>query len=590
MLFRALLICVLVLACAVDAVAQSTRRVALVIGNGAYQHTSRLANPANDARRMAELLRGAGVEVILGIDLDRRAVDDRLRQFRDRLDGGSLGILFYAGHGLQVEGENYLLPVDARLQRQSDLEFEALSVTRVLRIMEDAAPTRLVFLDACRDNPLAQTLARGMGTRSSAIGRGLGVVTAGRGTMVSFATQPGNVALDGAGENSPFTAALLRHLAEPGVDVGIAMRRVREAVLRATGERQVPWEHSSLLGEVVLVPAAVSTPVAPGVAAPAAPVAPAVAVVPPAPDRDVVFWQSIQNSQRAEEFEAYLRQFPQGTFADLARARIAALRAPPPPAPQPQPAVGVWPQGSGYPVPVGQAFRDCPECPEMMVIPSGSFRMGSPAGEADRRQDEGPQRQVTVRAPLAVGRFEVTFREWDACVAAGGCSHRPSDEGWGRGNRPVIHVSWNDAQQYVGWLSRRTGQRYRLLTEAEWEYAARAGTTTPWHTGGSIGPSQAVFGSSRTEPVGSRPANRFGLRDMHGNVWEWVEDCYRDSYAGAPLDASQAVSTGGCASRVRRGGSWYNSPRILRSANRNGYTPGDRFDVSGFRVARTPGG
>ena len=245
---------------------------------------------------------------------------------------------------------------------------------------------------------------------------------------------------------------------------------------------------------------------------------------------------------------------------------------------------------SRYPVPVGQSFRDCAECPEMMVIPAGSFMMGSPASEAGRRSDEGPQRQVTVRAPLAVGRFEVTFAEWDACVAAGGCSHRPSDQGWGRVNRPVINVSWDDAQEYVRWLSQRSGRSYRLLTEAEWEYAARAGTTTPWHTGGSIGPSQAVFAWSRTEPVGSRPANRFGLHDMHGNVWEWVHDCSRDNYAGAPLDASQAVTTGGCATRVLRGGSWCDSPRILRSAYRYGFTYECRSFNYGIRVARTPGG
>jgi formylglycine-generating enzyme required for sulfatase activity len=244
---------------------------------------------------------------------------------------------------------------------------------------------------------------------------------------------------------------------------------------------------------------------------------------------------------------------------------------------------------SGYPVTFG-CFRDVLDAPQMVVIPAGKFLMGSSPYEVGRDSDEGPQREVTVRAPLAVGRYPVTFAEWDACVAAGGCSHRPSDELWGRGNRPVINVSWNDAQQYVAWLSRRTGQRYRLLTEAEWEYAARAGTTTTWHTGGSIDPSQAVFNSSRTEPVGSRPENLFGLRDMHGNVWEWVEDCYRDSYAGAPLDASQAVSTGGCASRVLRGGSWSNNPRFLRSANRDRNQPDDRNDFIGFRVARTPGG
>ena len=233
---------------------------------------------------------------------------------------------------------------------------------------------------------------------------------------------------------------------------------------------------------------------------------------------------------------------------------------------------------SGYPVPVGQSFRDCAECPEMMVIPSGTFMMGSPASEADRRSNEGPQRQVTVRAPLAVGRFEVTFAEWDVCVAAGGCSHRPGDEGWGRGNRPVINVSWHDAQEYVVWLSRHTGRRYRLLTEAEWVYAASA--------------EQANFGENvgRTQPVGSYAANPFGLYDMHGNVSEWVQDCYRDSYSGAPTEASQAVEGDSCSMRRIRGGSWYGSPRNVRADDRPWNLNWIRNANSGFRVAKTPGG
>ncbi|MFN9092061.1 MAG: SUMF1/EgtB/PvdO family nonheme iron enzyme [Alphaproteobacteria bacterium] len=248
---------------------------------------------------------------------------------------------------------------------------------------------------------------------------------------------------------------------------------------------------------------------------------------------------------------------------------------------------------SRYPVPVGQSFRDCAECPEMMVIPAGSFMMGSPASEAGRLWQEGPQRQVTVRAPLAVGRFEVTFAEWDACVAAGGCSHRPDDVGWGRGNRPVINVSWDDVQEYVRWLSQRSGRSYRLLTEAEWEYAARAGTTTPYSFGFSISPSQANYSESRllrTQAVGSYPANRFGLHDMHGNVWEWVQDCYEGSYAGALTIASQAVQSGGCTGRVSRGGSWADAPQGLRSAVRSWFAPGSRSGNDGFRVARTPSG
>ena len=246
------------------------------------------------------------------------------------------------------------------------------------------------------------------------------------------------------------------------------------------------------------------------------------------------------------------------------------------------------PSGVLYPVPVGQAFRDCTDCPELMVIPAGRFIMGSPAGE--QTFGDYPQHEVAVRSPLAVGKYEVTFSEWDVCVAANGCAQRPSDEGWGRGRRPVIRVTWRDAQQYVTWLSNLTGQRYRLLTEAEWEYAARAGTTEAYAFGASIAPQQANFGLNigRTQEVGSYPANRFGLHDMHGNVLEWVEDVYRDSYVGAPRDASLAVSSGRT-SRVLRGGSWLSPLGDLRSARRHWQEPGQQFHTDGFRVARMPG-
>ena len=259
-----------------------------------------------------------------------------------------------------------------------------------------------------------------------------------------------------------------------------------------------------------------------------------------------------------------------------------------------RPTVAPGQGGSGFPVAVGQSFRDCADaCPEMVVIPAGRVTMGSPASELGRDGDEGPQHDVVVRSPLAVGKYEVTFEEWDACVAANGCAHRPSDEGWGRGRQPVLDVSWNDAQQYVAWLSRRTGQRYRLLTEAEWEYAARAGTVTAYSFGVSVSPSLANYresGLRRTQIVGRYPANGFGLHDVHGNVMEWVQDCYAGTYYGAPSDAAQVVTGGGCSSRVVRGGSWNDHPRDLRSADRDGGQPGARGGDIGFRVARTPGG
>ncbi|HAH09760.1 MAG TPA: formylglycine-generating enzyme family protein [Alphaproteobacteria bacterium] len=236
----------------------------------------------------------------------------------------------------------------------------------------------------------------------------------------------------------------------------------------------------------------------------------------------------------------------------------------------------------------------------MVVVAAGRFTMGSPATEEYRDDDEGPQRQVTIAKAFAVGKFEVTFAEWDACVAAGGCNgYRPNDSGWGRNMRPVINVSWDDVQAYVAWLSRTTGQNYRLLSEAEWEYAARAGTTTPFNFGETISTSKANYNGNftygtgakgeyrqKTVSVGSFSANAFGLYDMHGNVWEWVQDCWNADYKGAPVDGS-ARSTGSCGQRVLRGGSGYDNPGVLRSANRI-WTDTElrNYDV-GFRLART---
>ena len=238
--------------------------------------------------------------------------------------------------------------------------------------------------------------------------------------------------------------------------------------------------------------------------------------------------------------------------------------------------------------------------PQMVTISPGSFQMGSPAGEPERASEEGPQHQRKIAA-FELGKTEVTFDEWDACVAAGGCQHQPDDAGWGRGQRPVINVSWYDAQEYVRWLSRETGKLWRLPTEAEWEYAARAGTTTPFSTGACITTRQANYNGNydynncgattgvyldKTQPVKSYPANPWGLYDLHGNVWEWVEDCYHDNYKGAPTDGSPWTRSP-CPARVLRGGSWLNLPRYLRSAIGIWNEPGNRNINYGFRVART---
>jgi formylglycine-generating enzyme required for sulfatase activity len=238
----------------------------------------------------------------------------------------------------------------------------------------------------------------------------------------------------------------------------------------------------------------------------------------------------------------------------------------------------------------GDTFRECAQnCPEMIVVPAGEFIMGSPDG------NERPQHKVTIRRPFAVSKFEVTFGDWDACVSVGGCPREggTNDAGWGRGARPVIYVHWDDAQAYAAWFSRMTGKTYRLLTEAEWEYAARAGTATAYSWGDDIGKNNAncngcgsQWDNRQPAPVGSFRPNPFGLYDMHGNVWEWVQDCFQDNYNGAPADGS-AWTKGNCNRRVVRGGGWADSPVFLGAAFRITYSSDFRFLNLGFRLGRT---
>lgn len=250
---------------------------------------------------------------------------------------------------------------------------------------------------------------------------------------------------------------------------------------------------------------------------------------------------------------------------------------------------------------VGSAFRDCETCPEMVVVPAGSFTMGSPAVQAPGGGEKPPLQQVSIPRDFAVGKFEVTFAEWEACVDDGGCrGYQPGDEGWGRGNRPVINVSWEDAQAYVAWLKKRTGKAYRLLSEAEWEYAARAGTTTAFPWGAEASHEHANYGQyeccsgvvkgrdlwMHTAPVGSLPANSFGLHDMHGNVWELTEDCFVDEHDAERTD-SPAETPSECPTRVLRGGSWLDLPRHDRPLTyRLDLPTASRSDTHGFRVAR----
>lgn len=239
------------------------------------------------------------------------------------------------------------------------------------------------------------------------------------------------------------------------------------------------------------------------------------------------------------------------------------------------------------PVPLpGEIFRDCPDCPEMVVVPPGEFEMGSREAPF-----ESPPHRVTIARPFAIERRETTFAEWDACVADRSCKYLADDRGWGRGNQPVIGVNWEDARAFVDWLTQKTGQRYRLPSEAEWEYAARAGTTSTYWWGKDVGKANANCENCdttplrKTVPVGSFRPNGFGLYDTAGNAYEWVEDCWNDTYAKAPKDGSAWLS-GTCSQRVLRGGSFANKANAATSAARFRYDLDVRYYANGFRVVR----
>lgn len=297
---------------------------------------------------------------------------------------------------------------------------------------------------------------------------------------------------------------------------------------------------------------------------------------------DLAAWQQAQALNTADGYEQYLISFPQGAYAMQARAALERLRPS-----------------------VGKVFKDCAACPDMMVLPSGTATLGAVSGDGAARPTEGPARPVTFAIPFAIGVNEVTFAQWQACVSGGGCQPIGRDNGWGRGSRPVINVSWTEAQGYASWLSQSTGQTYSLPSEAQWEYAARAGDSAALAGGGRAGVCALANGAAReigtlvwantdcTDPMGDRtmPAkslgsNAFGLHDMIGNVAEWTMDCSTLNLRDAPVDGG-ADQRGSCNQRVTRGGSWFSGPDDLRYSARLPLRLGDRNDVTGFRVVRT---
>lgn len=296
-------------------VAQAQDRVALVIGNGAYTNASSLLNPPNDAADMASALRELGFDVIAATNVDKVSFDKKIREFATALRQAKTALFFYAGHGMQVAGRNYAVPIDARLESAADLQVETVDIDQVLSVMQaDENRVNLIFLDACRDNPLTRSFARALpATRAVAVGSGLTAVDAGRGTLIAFATAPNKVALDGRGRNSPFTTALLKHIRTPGLDIAFVLRRVTADVEAASQGTQVPWVHASLTTDVMLKR---------GEGTAALPLAP---IATPGPTADEITWSVLKDTKDIEQLQRFLQQFPSSARRNEVEERIASL-------------------------------------------------------------------------------------------------------------------------------------------------------------------------------------------------------------------------------------------------------------------------
>lgn len=637
-----------ILAAAASTSPAAAKRVALVAGIDQYDNLKpdqQLKKAVNDARAIGAALKSLGYDVVI---VENAARLDFMRQWQSFLNGiapGDETAMFFAGHGVEIGGLNYLLPRDVpRFGRGEDevLKAAALSITALLEQVREKKPqVSLYVLDACRDNPFSEPGGRGLGGT-----RGLARIDPPRGTFVMFSAGTGEVALDRLSDDDPdpnsvYTRSLLPRLTSPGKNIADIARELKVevgALAQRVAHVQTPAYYDEVVGEFCPAGCEARSP-APAAAAPAVP--------PPVPDPALDAWNAAKDTDSVAVLEAFIAKFGDSFYTSLAKAKLEELKkeeetkvaaaTPPVPVAPPKP---VEPAVVTVPKPEaptqyrpGDTFKDCDQCPEMVVVPAGEFLMGTSAAEIVAIKPkfsfvkyEGPQHKVSIARPFAAGKFEVTVNQFDAFVketgfkvseeclvwkgefkAQPGSFRSPGFEQ--SGENPAVCLSYDDAKAYVAWLSNRTGKDYRLLTESEWEYAARGATQSRYFFGdkekdicayangadltfaskfatpvGTTAPCKD--GYVFTAPVGSFKANAFGLHDMSGNAMEWVEGCGRLDYIGAPADGSAGPSTD-CAVRMNRGGSWHLGTEIQRSAFRLGSPDINRANMLGFRVART---
>ena len=543
-------------------------RIALVIGNSAYgKEIGNLENPKHDARDIATALTALGFSVTQKLDADKRQMKQAISQFGKQLvQPDSVGLFYFAGHGVQVKNRNYLIPIGATIDGETDVEYEAIDAGRVLGKMEAAGNNlNLVILDACRDNPFG-------GSFRASYSRGLTRIPVPKGSMILYAASPGEKAADGQGRNGVFTQNLLQKLNQPGLTVDQVFKQTAEAVYNATGEKQLPYREGSIIGEFYFTNLTQNVP---------NPIVHGASV-------EDIFIQYMDKDDQIQ-IQTYLDEYPQGKLAVLFRAKLKKFDMAEDTLEASQPKQG-------------QTWTDPGTDIEFVYIPAGHFQMGSPSNEDGRYHGEQKHR-VSIDQGFWMSKYEITNAQFRK-MKPNHNSQAYKGYSLNGPQQPAVSISWGDATDYAEWLSHRTGQNFTLPTEAEWEYAARGGGTESRYWGeradwacqyANVADKSAKHqwdgwtihncqdGYVVTSPVGKFKPNGFGLHDMLGNVWEWTCSTYSESYDGTEKVCSSASSTD---KHVNRGGSWSSLPRYVRSANRHRYLQESRNEFLGFRLVR----
>jgi formylglycine-generating enzyme required for sulfatase activity len=551
-------------------------RIALVIGNANYRIGS-LRNPANDARAIAAALRELGFEVDEQINLSYQDMGRAVNRFGKSIRRDSVALFYYAGHGLQVQGSNYLVPVDMEIQDEGEVQFNTVNAGQVLAKMEEAKnPVNIVILDACRDNPYARGFKRSSGSR------GLAPMDAPVGSFVAYAAAPGKTADDGKGKNGLYTESLVRQIKTPGMKIEDVFKRVRTEVRNKSGGSQVPEERSSLEGDFCFARGSmiVEEPPAPSALRESATgkltvksnVGGAKVYINGAYEGD----EPVSATLKPSAYSIILKKEGYTDAAETVHIEAGGAKT----------ISIVMEKPTTSPAEDARTFTSPTFGATFALIPSGTFMMGSPKDDRVLSYGESPQHQVTISRSFYMQMTEVTQGQWQKVMG-----NSPSNFNNCGKDCPVEQVSWDDVQEFIRKLNNMEGtDKYRLPTEAQWEYAARAGTTTRFHSGDNdddLLRAGWYNGNSglKTHPVGQKTPNAWGLYDMHGNVWEWVQDWKGDYPAGNVTDPAGPLSG---STRVYRGGSWFSGAEFCRSAFRHTGAPSLRRDGSlGFRLLRT---